>query len=63
MAAELASRHLNIFCATELQAGNHVYFAPSFVYGYRHGIGEPGDLTVSRRCNAALRDEAWGRVC
>lgn len=54
--AEVDRPLAHIFCATELQAGNHVYFAPSFVNGYRHGIGEPGDLTLSTavQCSACL---------
>lgn len=43
----------HIFCATELQAGNHFYFCPRFVYGYRHGLGEPGDLPLSTAVQAS----------
>jgi hypothetical protein len=45
--ADVARTVEHIFCATELQAGNHVYFAPRFVYNYRAGIGTPGDLALS----------------
>lgn len=31
----------HVFCATELQSGNHAYFAPRFVYTYRHGLATP----------------------
>jgi len=46
----------HLFCATELQAGNHLYFTPTFVYSYRIGIGVPGDLALSTavQCSACL---------
>jgi predicted acylesterase/phospholipase RssA len=45
-----------VFCATELQAGNHLYMAPGFLYSYRFGLGRPADLTVARavQCSACL---------
>jgi predicted acylesterase/phospholipase RssA len=35
-----------IFCATELQSAEQVYFSRSFVYGYRFGLGIPADLPL-----------------
>ena len=54
--AELDRRVEHVFCATELQAGNHIFFAPRFVYGYRHGVGTPEDLRLSTavQCSACL---------
>jgi predicted acylesterase/phospholipase RssA len=37
----------HVFCATELQSGLHVYFAPTFVRSYRFGTGSPADLKLS----------------
>ena len=37
----------HVFCATELQAGDHAYFSPRLVYSYRAGVGTPGDLKLS----------------
>jgi predicted acylesterase/phospholipase RssA len=37
----------HVFCATDLHAGEHVYFAGDFVYSYRFGLGKPGDLLLS----------------
>jgi hypothetical protein len=31
----------HVLCATELQSGDHAYFAPRFVYSYRHGLADP----------------------
>jgi Patatin-like phospholipase len=36
----------HVFCATELQSAEQVYFAKSFVYGYRFGVGTPADLPL-----------------
>jgi predicted acylesterase/phospholipase RssA len=36
----------HVFCATDLQSSEHVYFSRSFVYGYRYGLGEPGNLPL-----------------
>lgn len=53
---EVARPVTHLFCATELQAGNHLYFSPGFVYSYRIGIGVPGDLSLSTavQCSACL---------
>jgi len=37
----------HVFCATDLHAGEHVYFAGGFVYSYRFGVGKPGDVKLS----------------
>jgi predicted acylesterase/phospholipase RssA len=37
----------HIFCATELQAGDHLYFSPRFVYAFQLGAGKPGNLKLS----------------
>jgi hypothetical protein len=36
----------HVFCATDLQSAEQVYFSKTFVYGYRVGIGAPGDLAL-----------------
>ncbi|WP_395297610.1 patatin-like phospholipase family protein [Kitasatospora hibisci] len=43
----------HVFCTTELQSGDHFYFSPSFVYGFRFGTGEPGDLPLSTAVQAS----------
>jgi hypothetical protein len=37
----------HVFCATDLHAGEHVYFSGRFVYSYRFGLGVPSDLKLS----------------
>ena len=46
----------HVFCASELQSGDHVYLSPRLVYGYRVGMGKPGDLTLATavQCSACL---------
>lgn len=36
----------HVFCATDLHAGEHVYFSGRFVCAYRFGFGEPGDVPL-----------------
>ena len=36
----------HVICATDLHAGEHVYFAPTFVYAYRFGLGGPSKLRL-----------------
>ncbi len=43
----------HVMCATELQAGEHFYFAPSFLYSYRFGRGEPAALRLSTAVQAS----------
>jgi hypothetical protein len=46
----------HVICATDLHAGEHVYFSKRFVCSYRYGWGTPGDLPlhVAVQCSAAL---------
>jgi hypothetical protein len=46
----------HVFCATDLQSGDAVYFTPRVVAGYRLGFGTPGDLplAVAVQCSACL---------
>lgn len=46
----------HVICATDLHAGEHVYFSGRFVYGYRFGWGTPGvlPLHVPVQASAAL---------
>jgi hypothetical protein len=37
----------HVFCATDLHAGEHVYFSGGFVYSYRFGGGRPADIKLS----------------
>ena len=43
----------HVFCATELQAGEHFYLSPRFLYSYRFGCGEPGGLALSTAVQAS----------
>lgn len=36
----------HVICATDLHAGEHVYFSGGFVCSFRFGFGEPGDLPL-----------------
>ena len=36
----------HVFCATDLQCAEHVYFSQRFVYAYRFGVGRPGRLPL-----------------
>jgi Patatin-like phospholipase len=36
----------HVICATDLHAGEHVYFSGGFVCSYRFGFGVPGDLPL-----------------
>ena len=36
----------HVICATDLHAGENVYFSPRFVCAYRFGLGEPGELPL-----------------
>jgi len=46
----------HVFCASELQSGDHVYFSPRLVYGYRVGRGSPGSMTLATavQCSSCL---------
>lgn len=43
----------HVFCATELQAGGHLYLSPRFVYSYELGLGVPADLRLSTAVQAS----------
>jgi predicted acylesterase/phospholipase RssA len=43
----------HVLCATDLHAGEHVYFSGRFVGAYRFGIGRPGDLPLSTAVQAS----------
>lgn len=51
--AAVARRTDHIFCATELQSGDHLYLSPGFVYSYRFGMGTPADLPLSTAVQAS----------
>lgn len=43
----------HVICATDLHAGEHVYFSGGFVCGYRFGYGDPGDLPLHAAVQAS----------
>jgi predicted acylesterase/phospholipase RssA len=43
----------HVICATDLHAGEHVYFSGRFVYAYRFGVGVPGDLRLETAVQAS----------
>jgi hypothetical protein len=43
----------HVMCATELQAGEHFYLAPGFLYSYRFGRGQPAGLQLSTAVQAS----------
>jgi Patatin-like phospholipase len=53
-----AARSLDhVLCATELQAGEHFYLSPRFLYSYRFGRGKPADglrLSTAVQASACL---------
>jgi hypothetical protein len=36
----------HVYCSTDLQSAEQVYFGTDFIYGYRFGKGEPADLAL-----------------
>ncbi len=54
--AEIHDEVQHVICATDLHAGEHVYFSKEFVCSYRFGWGTPADLPlhVAVQCSAAL---------
>jgi len=50
---EVARSLDHVMCATELQSGEHFYFAPDFLYSYRYGCGQPSDLRLSTAVQAS----------
>ncbi len=52
--ASLAGRQAHhVFCATELQAGDHCYLTPRLVYSYLAGCGTPGTVPLSTAVQAS----------
>jgi predicted acylesterase/phospholipase RssA len=51
--AEVARSLDHVMCATELQSGGHFYFAPTFLYSYRFGCGQPDGLRLSTAVQAS----------
>lgn len=43
----------HVFCATELQSGDHLYLSPRFVSSYALGQGRPGNLRLSTAVQAS----------
>jgi len=43
----------HVMCATELQAGEHFYLAPTFLYSYRFGCGNPAGMRLSTAVQAS----------
>jgi predicted acylesterase/phospholipase RssA len=43
----------HVICATDLHAGEHVYFSGGFVGAYRFGVGHPGDLPLRSAVQAS----------
>jgi predicted acylesterase/phospholipase RssA len=43
----------HVICATDLHAGEHVYFSGRFVCAYRYGFGRPGDLPLHDAVHAS----------
>lgn len=43
----------HVFCSTHLNAGEHLYFSGRFVYSYRFGWGQPGDLPLHAAVQAS----------
>lgn len=54
--SDIANADLDhVICATDLQAGEHVYFSGLFVCSFRFGFGTPADLALAQavQCSAA----------
>lgn len=43
----------HVFCATELQTGDQVYFSPTFLYSYQLGVGTPHGLDLASAVQAS----------
>ncbi len=43
----------HVICATDLHAGEHVYFSAGFVCAYRFGYGQPGELPLHTAVQAS----------
>lgn len=53
MLADTATGLDHVFCATHLNAGEHFYFSPRFVYSYRFGWGSPRRLPLHAAVQAS----------
>jgi len=51
--ADVARSLDHVMCATELQAGEHFYLAPTFLYSYRFGSGNPAGMRLSTAVQAS----------
>ena len=51
--ADVAQHVHHVFCATELQSGDHVYLTPKLITSYRAGKGQPNDLTLADAVQAS----------
>jgi Patatin-like phospholipase len=51
--AEIENTINHVFCATDLHAGEHVYFSGDFVYAYRFGLGKPGRVPLALAVQAS----------
>jgi predicted acylesterase/phospholipase RssA len=51
--AEVARSLDHVMCATELQAGEHFYLSPAFLYSYRFGCGDPDGMRLSTAVQAS----------
>lgn len=43
----------HVICATDLQSGDHLYFARDIVSGYQFGLGTPGDVDLADAAGAS----------
>lgn len=43
----------HVFCATDLQSAEQVYFGKDFIYGYRFGKGDPANLPLHEAVQAS----------
>lgn len=51
--AEISTSTDHVICATDLHAGEHVYFSGRFVCSYRFGLGVPADLPLHSAVQAS----------
>lgn len=50
----LSHKNINhVICATELHAGEHIYFAGNFVYSYRFGLGSAECMSIAEAVQAS----------
>lgn len=51
--ADISREADHVICATDLHAGEHVYFSGGFVCSYRFGVGQPANLPLHRAVQAS----------